>query len=66
MTDLLTVILAIAICTVVSIVWYYMSAMIANGFSSREDMTIPIFITGMIAFALVSLIAAIIMIWLWY
>ena len=66
MTDLLIPLLAVVICTVVSVIWYFISGMMARQFPSKDDMTIPIFIIGMAAFTLVSIIAVVIMIVWWF
>lgn len=58
--------LAIGICITISAVWYYISKSIAYGFPSREDMTIPIFLTGMGVFTLICILALIAMIIWWY
>jgi hypothetical protein len=52
LNTILTLVIPVVI---ILIVWYFIAAIIANGFPSRDDMTIPIFVVGLIPMGIIAI-----------
>jgi hypothetical protein len=51
---------------IILIVWYVISIIMAHQFPSREDMTIPIFIVGLIPMGIIAIFALVFWFLGWY
>jgi hypothetical protein len=51
---------------IILVVWFCIAAIIANGFGSREDMTLPIFIAGLIPMGIIAIFALVFWLLGWF